>query len=167
MVNRRGALREAWEESLVRAMGPVPMSSLLKQKDHHDLCWVKPLRLELESGIPRDRMLPQPAGHVWWVGARGDPWDWSPGRWPLLSEHGDSLQDYYIYDRRGPGGHVRRLDPEELWALQGRVLHDLSANLTVEEAAIEGVRATGVQTAVNLVTLKGQILCELRQQLQT
>ena len=100
-------------------------------------------------------------------GARGDPWDWSPGRWPLLSEHGDSLQDYYIYDRRGPGGHVRRLDPEELWALQGRVLHDLSANLTVEEAAIEGVRATGVQTAVNLVTLKGQILCELRQQLQT
>lgn len=70
MVNRRGALREAWEESLVRAMGPVPMSSLLKQKDHHDLCWVKPLRLELESGIPRDRMLPQPAGHVWWGGER-------------------------------------------------------------------------------------------------
>ena len=118
-------------------MGPVPMSSLLKE--HHDLCWAKPLRLELESGIPRDRMLPQPAGHVW----RGEEREvihgiGGTGRWPLLSERGDSLQGYYIYDRRGPGGHVRRLDPEELWVLQGRLLRDLPTNIPVEDAVIEG-----------------------------
>ena len=162
VVNPHGALPEAWEEFLVRAMGPAPMSSLLKPKEHHDLCWTKPLRLELESGIPRDRMLPQPAGHVWWGEERevihgiG-----GPGRWPLLSDDGSSLQGYYVYDRRGPGGHVRRLDPEELWVLQGRQLRDLPANIPAEVAVIEGVRATGVQTAANLVTMGGQILCEL------
>ncbi|CAK9114808.1 unnamed protein product [Durusdinium trenchii] len=162
VVNPHGALPEAWEEFLVRAMGPAPMSSLLKPKEHHELCWTKPLRLELESGIPRDRMLPQPAGHVWWGEERevihgiG-----GPGRWPLLSDDGSSLQGYYVYDRRGPGGHVRRLDPEELWVLQGRQLRDLPANIPAEVAVIEGVRATGIQTAANLVTMGGQILCEL------
>ena len=162
VVNPHGALPEAWEEFLVRAMGPAPMSSLLKPKEHHELCWTKPLRLELESGIPRDRMLPQPAGHVWWGEERevihgiG-----GPGRWPLLSDDGSSLQGYYVYNRRGPGGHVRRLDPEELWVLQGRQLRDLPANIPAEVAAIEGVRATKIQTAANLVTMGGQILCEL------
>lgn len=91
----KGELPEFWEGLLVRSMGASPMGTVLQAKDHDDPCWVKPYKLELESGIPRDRLLPQPVGHLWWTqsgdrevvhGLGG------PCKWPLMQEPGRSVQ---------------------------------------------------------------------------
>ena len=156
-------MRDAkWANYLVRVAVPVPMHTFLKPIGPQDECWVRPHAVELESGIPRDRMLPQPAGHVWWnqggereivYGTGG------PGRWPLMAENGGGLEQTYVYDRRGPGGHLRALTWDELWRLQGRSVKDLAPEDKMQQV-LEGTRATGVQTATNLLAMAGKILCD-------
>eukprot|EP00435_Cladocopium_sp_Y103_P028921 s3298_g7.t1 len=160
--DRGGQLPDDWASTLVRMGAPTSMASLLKPLASDDAKWVKPHRLEVESGIPRERMLPQPAGHVWWTeaGDREVIYDLGgPGRWPLFDEQQRQMEDSYVFDRRGPGGHVRKLEAEEVWKLQGRSAEDLKRlGMTAEEAVVEGTRATGRHTAANLLVLAGHLI---------
>ena len=162
--DRKGALPEGWEGSLVRIGVPTPMMSILKPLPADDPKWRQPVRLEIESGIPRDRMLPQPAGHVWWSqeGDREVVCNMSgPGRWPLFDPSTKKLEETFVYDRRGPGGHLRQLGAPEIWALQGRTTEELvQCGLPSEDAVLEGTRATGKHTAANLLVLGGSLMAE-------
>eukprot|EP00435_Cladocopium_sp_Y103_P066762 s1381_g29.t1 len=157
-----GPLPDEWASSLVRMGAPTSMVSVLKPLEPEDDKWTKPDRLEVESGIPRERMLPQPAGHVWWSedGEREVIYNLGgPGRWPLFDEQRRQMEDTFVFDRRGPGGHLRRLSAEELWRLQGRTTEELKqVGLTVEEALVEGTRATGRHTAANLLVVAGHLM---------
>eukprot|EP00435_Cladocopium_sp_Y103_P036950 s669_g9.t1 len=71
------------------------------------------------------------------------------------------FEGIYIYDRRGPPGHLRKLEAEEIWVLQGRSRRDFK--LLVDEvgrdrARVEGCRATGAQTAANLLAGAGALV---------
>eukprot|EP00435_Cladocopium_sp_Y103_P076192 s59_g80.t1 len=128
--------------------------------------WIKPASLTLESGIPREQMLPAPVGHFFWDeggdrmtchGAGG------PVLWPRWLEETKSFNDIYIYDRRGPPGHLRKLEIEEIWVLQGRGRREfqgLAKEHGVKQVGDDGSRATGAQTAANLLAGAGALVSQ-------
>lgn len=68
--------------------------------------WVRPEKLDVRGGIPRDQMLPQAVGHCWRkeAGEREVVYGMSgPGRWPLAEESG-RLEEMLVFDRAGPPG---------------------------------------------------------------
>lgn len=117
--------------------------------------WIQPEALILESGIPRERMLPNLVGRCYWEG--GD-------RQTCHSMGGQetkSFNDLYVHDRRGPPRRLRRLEAEEVWQLQGRSQHEFRAwaeEIGEKRAADEGSRATGAQTAANLMAGAGALI---------
>ena len=127
--------------------------------------WVKPYKMELQGGQPRDPMLPQGVGHYWMptrvvlFGLGG------PARWPLFDEEKGAMEDVYVYDRKGPPGYLRKLTNQEVWILQGHV----GSQATSEEEnryrtwTMEGTKATGVKTATSLLTVGGYILFTIDQ----
>ena len=159
-VSTEGILPEGWEESVMRAGAPVPVQTMLKTKPWEDLVWVRPMRLELESGIPRDKMLPNPVGHFFFEeqerltchGIDG------PAPWPKIDENNGQVRDVLMFDRRGPPGHMRKLTLEEIWVLQGRSLADLRSAGPMAKIVAEGCRATGVKTASTLLLCAGHIV---------
>eukprot|EP00435_Cladocopium_sp_Y103_P042118 s923_g11.t1 len=158
MVHTGGSLPENVEEGLVRVGVPVPVHTILKAKPWEDLVWRRPMRLELESGIPRERMLPNPVGHYYWEegGERQTCHSTDgPCLWPKLREGLEVVEPQYVYDRRGPPGHLRCLTAEEVWKLQGRAVSDLKAVASENAYVKEGCRATGAQTATSLLLWAG------------
>ena len=157
-------LPEGWEMSLVRAAAPTPMSTVLVKKGWEDPVWVKPEFLSLESGVPREPMMPQVAGPVWLEagGPRITVYGiGGPCKWPLITQDGRGVQDVYVHDRRGPPGHVRRLEDKELWALQGRDNNEFPTTPAErQEMLCEGNRATGLHTAGNLLTMAGHLVTQ-------
>eukprot|EP00435_Cladocopium_sp_Y103_P045096 s974_g12.t2 len=119
----RGGHYEGWESVFVKSCHPPAVQNVLPARAWEEKVWIKPASLTLESGIPREQMLPAPVGHFFWEeggdrmtchGAGG------PVLWPRWSEETKSFNDIYVYDRRGPPGHLRKLEIEEIWVLQGR-----------------------------------------------
>eukprot|EP00435_Cladocopium_sp_Y103_P058511 s1062_g20.t1 len=158
MVHTGGNLPENVEEGLVRVGVPVPVHTILRAKPWEDLVWWRPMRLELESGIPRERMLPNPVGHYYWEegGERQTCHSTDgPCLWPKLREGSKTVEPQYMYDRRGPPGHLRRLAEEEVWKLQGRAVSDLRSAPSESAYVREGCRATGAQTATSLLLWAG------------
>lgn len=45
--------------------------------------------------------------------------------------------------------------------MQGRLVNEMPNDLTEEDAVVEGTRATGQQTAANLLSFAGALLCEI------
>ena len=58
IVRPEGTLPAAWEEGLVRSGTSVPVRTILSSRLWEDLVWRTPAKLQIESGIPRDRLLP-------------------------------------------------------------------------------------------------------------
>lgn len=146
------------------------MQSVLSAKDWKDQAWIQPETLILESGIPREHMLPNPVGHFYWEdggerhtchGVGG------PALWPKWSEETKSFADTYVHDRRGPPGPLRKLQKDEVWALQGRHLNDfkvLADKYGVDRMIDDGCRATGGQTAANLLAGAGALISKAIEQ---
>ena len=94
-ISTEGILPEGWMDGLVKVGNPVPVQTVLKAKPWEDLAWSKPMRIELESGIPRDRMLPNPVGHFFFQeqerltchGVDG------PAPWPKIEEGTGRLKE--------------------------------------------------------------------------
>jgi len=115
-------------------------------------------------------MLPNPVGLYYWEdggerhtchGVGG------PALWPKWSEETKSFADIYVHDRRGPPGHLRRLQKEEIWMLQGRHPSDfkvLGGEHEVDRMIDEGCRATGGQTAANLLAGAGALVSKAIEQ---
>jgi hypothetical protein len=164
-----GALPEDWTTGLVRVGAPVPIGTLLKQKPWEDLVWRKPVKLELESGIPRDRMLPCPVGHYMWSSEEEERRTChsldGPCLWPKLVAGSKSIEEVVIFDRRGPPGHLRALTLEEVWKLQGRPECLLKGTPSERaEWVAEGCRATGAQTAASLLVWGGHLVESFMEQ---
>ena len=160
-VGHEGSLQPGWEEAVVKVLNPVAASAKLKSPDWESLVWEKPQRFQLEPGIPRVAMLPHPVGHLWHEDQRTVVHSVDgPLRWPMVEEERDGrLESLLVFDRRGPPGHLRRLDEKEVWLLQGRNAADAQRyGLTVAEGVKEGTRATGVHTAANLLVGAGSIV---------
>lgn len=135
MVRTVGNLPERWREGLVQ-VGTAPINTVLRQRSWEDLVWRKPMRLELESGIPRDRMLPGPVGHYVWEedGERGTCHGMDgPCLWPKLKENAAGVEPVYVFDRKRPPGHLRQLTSEEIWKLQGRSVVGLNKGALMEQ----------------------------------
>lgn len=68
-----------------------------------------PHRMELLGGQARDPMLPQGVGH-YWMDERSERKVLhglgGPVRWPLFDDQEGALEDVYVYDRKGPPGHL-------------------------------------------------------------
>lgn len=55
-----------WGMALIRAEAPVPLQTLMKPLAWEEAeLWVRPEKLDVRGGIPRDQMLPQAVGHCW------------------------------------------------------------------------------------------------------
>ena len=160
VVRPGGELPLMWEESLVRVGAPVPVRTILKPEPWESLVWVKPYKLEIDTGIPRDRMLPHPVGHFQWSEEDDRRTCHSvdgPCLWAKLGETPHKVESQFVYDRRGPPACLRRLRPEEVWVLQGRGRGDLGKE-EIEEKVTQGCRATGVHTAESLLLLGGHLI---------
>ena len=159
-ISTDGILPEGWEESVLRAGAPVPVQTALKSKSWEEMVLMRPMKLEVESGIPRDRMLPNPVGHFFLEeqerltchGVDG------PAPWPKIDENMGQVKDVLMFDRRGPPGHMRKLTLEEIWTLQGRSLSDLKGVKDVAKKVAEGCRATGTRTASTLLICAGHMV---------
>ena len=161
-----------WSMALIRAEAPVPIQSILRPLSWEETeLWVRPEKLDVRGGIPRDQMLPQAVGHCWQKeeGEREVVYGMNgPGRWPLAEESG-RLEDMVVFDRAGPPGCLRRVTPEELWRMQGRTVVELKEAMkkfrkTEAEMVYEGTRATGVHTATNLLSVVGYIVVCMQAQ---
>ena len=106
MARPGGELPEAWADGLVKVGTAVPMHTVLRPRSWEDLVWKKPLRLELEGGIPRDRMLPCPVGHYFLKEEERETCHGTDGPclWPKLKEKGGTTEMVLplVFDRRGP-----------------------------------------------------------------
>lgn len=145
------------ERSLARAVVATPLGAVLQCKDDSSaLLWRRPQRLELRARIPRDPLLPHVVGHVWWDGGQRENLHGlsGPGRWPL-DRDGNGFEELIIYDRRAPLGSARVLSPLDVWNAQGRTKEEwqklVDAMGDEKMAYHEGCRATGIQTAENLL----------------
>ena len=156
-----GPLPEEAEEGLVRSLTTVPIHYKLKPKPWEDLVWKQPQKFILESGIPRDRLLPLPVGHHFWLSEERETTygTGGPCYWPKISGDGQTLQQPVVFDRRGPPGSLRELSIEEVWSLQGRQAKDLR-EVEKQEQVLDGCRATGAQTAMSLLVWAGAILAK-------
>eukprot|EP00435_Cladocopium_sp_Y103_P012460 s1027_g3.t1 len=162
----RGGDCEGWETVFVKSCHPSSVQGTLPARGWEEDVWVKPFSMLIESGIPREPMLPVPVGHFLWEedgerltchGVGG------PILWPKWSEERGSFMDTYIYDRRGPPGHLRRLEAEEVWILQGRGRKEFRAmveSFGQQKIREEGCRATGGQTATNLLAGAGALVSQ-------
>ena len=135
---------------VVRSATARPMATIVDSvKNSEALVWKRPYKVEIEPGIPRDRLLPQVVGHFWMEkeddranlhGLGG------PMRWPLRAKDG-CREVLWVHDRQGPSGCVRKLNPMEIWLCQGRTReewHDLRAQGHPEERLLEeGCKGTG------------------------
>ena len=159
-ISTEGILPEGWDESLVKVGAPVPVQTLLKSKPWEDMVWRRPVRLELESGIPRDRMLPNPVGHFFMEDAERLTCHGvdGPAPWPKIDEVTNRAKEILMFDRKGPPGHMRELTVEEIWVLQGRSLVDLKKHKDASYMVAEGCRATGTRTASALLLCAGQVV---------
>lgn len=160
----KGERVDGWEGYFVKSCYPVAMQGILGVKDWNDDAWARPETLIMESGIPRERMLPNPVGHYYWEEG-GDRHTChgmgGPALWPKWSEETKGFNDLYVHDRRGPPGYLRKLDAEEIWLLQGRQRYEfqsLEKEIGARRAAEEGSRATGGQTAANLMAGAGALV---------
>ena len=153
---------------------PVVLVSKIGHAKAEELCWKVPTRLQPSPGVPRDPLLPQVVAHCWWdkEGERCNVHGLGgPGRWPLKAKEGPGLEALWVYDRYGPLGAVRSLSGEEVWRCQGRErkqLHRLCEqfNLTPEEVAAHGSRATGGCVAQSLL-FAAVALCQALQVKET
>lgn len=151
-----------WKMTVIRAEAPSPASAMLQTPSWEDKSrWVRPHRMELLGGQPRDPMLPQGLGHYCLQndkermvlhGLGG------PVRWPLFDDARGTLEDIFVYDRKGPPGHLRKLTPMEIWMLQGRDAAGPWSDKGFEKWIVEGTKATGARTASSLLTVGGYIL---------
>lgn len=112
------------EKLVIRAATARPLSAVVGKvrEGTESLAWVRPWRVSVEPGIPRQPLLPQVVGHVWRT-AEGERENLhgmgGPMRWPLKAADG-AREALWVYDRTGPAGHVRQLTSEEIWRCQGR-----------------------------------------------
>ena len=105
---------------VVRSATARPMATIVDSvKNSEALVWKRPYKVEIEPGIPRDRLLPQVVGHFWMEkeddranlhGLGG------PMRWPLRAKDG-CREVLWVHDRQGPSGCVRKLNPMEILAM--------------------------------------------------
>lgn len=160
----KGKSIDGCEGYFVKSCYPVAMQSILGAKDWSNDAWARPETLIMESGIPRERMLPNPVGHYYWEEG-GDRHTChgmvGPALWPKWSEETKGVNDLCVHDRRGPPGYLRKLDAEEIWLLQGRQRYEfqsLETDIGARRAAEEGSRATGGQTAANLMAGAGALV---------
>ena len=167
IVRPGGTLPAAWEEGLVRSGSAVPVRTLLGHKEWTDLVWKTPVRMQIESGIPRDRLLPNPVGHYYLEedGERRTCHSLDgPCLWPKLQEDRKGIEDVLVFDHRGPPGCLRKLTYEEIWVLQGRSLSDLKKKEEPVRTAEDGCRATGGRTASSLLLWAGHILDQILEE---
>ena len=142
-------------------LGP-PMSAVVRHpRTVPNKAWVRPEKIIVDAGIPREPLLPLLKGHYWLEGERCVLMSTGgPLRWPLRDDEG--VRKCLVWDPRGPPGAVRQLAEVEVWLCQGRSAerwvqlkeqgHDLAHILA------EGSRATGGQTASALVLMAGYIM---------
>eukprot|EP00438_Fugacium_kawagutii_P014165 Skav213278 [mRNA] locus=scaffold2944:132640:149231:+ [translate_table: standard] len=156
-------LGEGAGDGLVRAVVATPLGAVVNADcGGESLTWKSPMRIELCAGIPRDPLLPHVVGHVWWESNRRENLHGlsGPGRWPL-EKHGE-FEELVVYDRSGSAGMVRVLSKNEVWLAQGRSQKEWEK--AVQEcgsewkAYQEGCRATGVQTAENLLVCAAMMM---------
>ena len=168
VVSPRGELVEGWESYVIRSCHPPAAQKFLENKEWTDPCWVKPHSFEIESGVPRGPMLPVPIGHYFWdEGGERQPCHSAvgPALWPKWEEDRKNVKQIFLYDRRGPPGCLRALTKEDVWCLQGRPVEEfrrlaLAEAIGEEKAAEEGCKATGMQTATNLLAAMGCIIAQ-------
>ena len=162
LVSTKGSLPATWEQCFVKALAAAPASSVLTTPAWEDLAWRKPYKIVLDSCIPRKPMMPIVVGHYWEEesGERKTLHSLGgPVRWPLYDQSTKQMEKVSVYDRRGPPGQLRDLSSEEVWRLQGRHPRELEElGCTAEEGILQGTRATGVQTATNLLAGAGHVL---------
>ena len=80
----------------------VPVRALLSSKTWNDLVWKVPAKLQIESGIPRDRLLPNPVGHFYMNpdGERGTCHSMDgPCLWPKLEADTGKMGEVLIFDQ--------------------------------------------------------------------
>ena len=160
LASTNGPLPPDFEEGLVKMVSSVPVHYKLTSKPWEDLVWKTPVRTVLESGIPRERLLPLPVGHHFWSedGERMVTYGTGgPCYWPRMAEDGSGVIPPVLFDRRGPPGALRELTFEEIWVLQGRRKEDLKES-DQQKKVEDGCRATGQQVATNLLVWGGTIL---------
>ena len=151
---------------VVKAATSRPLGTVVKEeKDSKSLIWQRPWKLVVETGIPREPMLPHVVGHCWWTeeserenvhGLGG------PGRWPRVKNGKTDI--LWVLDRKGPSGCLRALSFEEVWLAQGRRRQDRLdlLNEGFEEAYVynQGNLATGGHTAMSILTAIGSFVAE-------
>ena len=168
VIGHRGPLPAAWKEGLVRSLGVMPAAAAIGCPEWTDLVWKKPVKLEMQPGIPRAPLLPHAVAHVWMtVGGERQVIHTTGGplKWPTVSATEQKVEcEMVVYDRKGPPGYVREITAEEMWKLQGRSMRDLARyGLKPEAGALEGTRATGAHTASSLLCLAGRVIDHYRQ----
>ncbi|CAE7205713.1 unnamed protein product [Symbiodinium sp. CCMP2592] len=128
-----------------------PMSAVLEDARSTSVSqWIYPDTILVDSGIPREPLLPLLKGHYWVKGERHVLMSTSgPLRWPLC-ENG-KIQQCVVWEPRGPPGAVRLLTEAEVWLCQGRrpTAWDQLRGEGHEPGFLlrEGSKATGGQTA--------------------
>ena len=150
---------------LVKTVTAPPLGAAVgRANQSKDLVWRKPFKMVIEPGVPRAPLLPQVVGHVWESpeGERKNVHGLAgPGRWPLRYNDGE-FEVLEVFDRRGRPGHLRVLQPLEVWQCQGRSCEAwdelLHQGKTVQEIANQGNRATGLQVASNLLVMAGALV---------
>lgn len=82
-----------WGMALIRAEAPVPLQTLMKPLVWEEAeLWVRPEKLDVRGGIPRDQMLPQA------VRLRHE----RSGQISQLAEESGRLEEMLVFDRAGP-----------------------------------------------------------------
>ena len=153
------------EKYVIRGATARPMSAVVGrvEADHQGLAWVRPWKVSIEAGIPRQPLLPQVVGHVWKEpgGERENLHGMGgPLRWPLRAADG-AREALWVHDRGGPAGCVRQITAEEVWRCQGRSREDWyerrARSISEQDLSEDGCRGPGFMTASTLVLL-GAIL---------
>ena len=165
LVSTKGDLPAEWEQMFVRSLVGPPATSALITPPWDGLVWKKPHKMVMDSGIPRKPMMPVAVGH-YWESEEGDRLTLhslgGPVRWPLVDASSRQIEKVKVYDRRGPPGFLRELREEEIWTLQGRHSQELKeSGMSPSEGIYQGTKATGVQTATNLLAGAGHVLMKL------
>ena len=162
------------EKLVIRAATARPLSAVVGKvrEGTESLAWVRPWRVSVEPGIPRQPLLPQVVGHVWRT-AEGERENLhgmgGPMRWPLKAADG-AREALWVYDRTGPAGHVRQLTSEEIWRCQGRSREEwqeqVAKGAKEPDLLEEGCRGSGVMTATTLVIVGATLVNEQQRMMR-
>ena len=162
------------EKLVIRAATARPLSAVVGKvrEGTESLAWVRPWRVSVEPGIPRQPLLPQVVGHVWRT-AEGERENLhgmgGPMRWPLKAADG-AREALWVYDRTGPAGHVRQLTSEEIWRCQGRSREEwqerVAKGAKEPDLLEEGCRGPGVMTATTLVIVGATLVNEQQRMMR-